>query len=159
MTVDQWVAVFSALVSFVGLLLVVYQLRDATAQRRLESLLQISAINREIITLGFSKPELFQILQGKQTDPLIEQHYLQLWFNQFELIHSFQDRRMFNADVMESLSRDIKDFMSEANARRHWQRMREFYPKSFQSFVNQITEKKTGAPKERPSRNRRFKRS
>ena len=69
MTTDQYVAMFSAAVSFLGLLLVVLQLREGTEQRKLESQIHIYDINRKLISLGFSHPELFDVLKdGKGID-------------------------------------------------------------------------------------------
>ncbi len=150
MSLDNYIAIFAATVSFVGLLLVVVQLRDSTDQRRLESILQIYGVNREIITLGFANPELFQILHGQEADPLVERHYLQLWFNHFALIHNFKDRKFFPVDLRESLERDIRYFMEEDNAQRHWQQNRTYYPAAFQSYIDHLTPPKADAPKERP---------
>ena len=150
MTLDHWVSLASTLISFVGLLLVVIQLRDNTAQRREESLLQIYSINREILTLGFANPELFHILHGKTVNPILEAHYLQLWFNQFALIHSFYGRKLIPADMRASLERDLQEFMSQENARRHWLEKRQFYPASFQIFVDTVCSPEAGAHQQRP---------
>jgi len=159
MTVEQWVAVFSALVSFAGWLLVVAQLKQGNDQRRLDSLLHIKEINREILSLGFDNPRLFPLLQGRKTaDSTQEQHYLQLWFNQFELIHSFCEQGMFSQELAASLERDIGQFVSLDNVRQHWRRKRQFYTPSFQAFIDSLAEGKADAPRERPPRKRRFKR-
>ena len=158
LTLDQCIALFSALLSFAGWLLVVWQLRDGNAQRRLESLLQISSVNREIVALGFDHPELFQILHGKKADPILEQHYLQLWLNQFKVIHGFKERQALPQDLLDGLTRDIRDFMAQPNMHRHWISTRQFYPASFQSFVDEIANEKAGGSSERPPRKRRFKR-
>lgn len=150
MPLEQIVSLFSALISFVGLLLVVVQLRASTDQRKVESLLQVYGINREIITLGFSNPELFQILHGKKADPLLERHYLQLWFNQFALIHSFYGRKFFPPEMQESLEQDIRDFLSQENMRRYWLHQRIYYPESFQVFIDRLAGVKAGARRERP---------
>lgn len=158
MSFDQTVALFSALISFAGWLLVIVQLRDNTDQRRLESLLQVYGVNREIITLGFAHPELFQVLHGKKADPLVEIHYLQLWLNQMALIHDFNQRRFLSAEMLEGVERDIRDFMTQENMRQHWKNHRQFYPESFQAYVDRIAEGKAGVHEERPPRKRRFRR-
>jgi hypothetical protein len=150
MSVDNYIALFSAAISFSAMLLVVLQLRDATDQRRVESLLEIYGINRTIISFGFTNPELFRILHGEKGDPLVEQHYLQLWFNQFALIHSFYQRKFFPRELCESLERDINEFMALPNVRRHWENKRRFYPLSFQAYVDRILAAEAGAPVERP---------
>lgn len=158
MPTELYVSLFSTLISFAGWLLVVAQLRQGNDQRRLESLLHIKEINRAILTLGFDKPELFQVLHGKKTDSIQAVHYLQLWFNQFEMIHSFHEQGMFSHDLMESLKRDIRDFLSQGNVEAHWQKKREFYSTSFQAFIDSLASEYVGAPSERPRRKRRLKR-
>lgn len=160
MSPELYVSVFSVLISFAGWLLVVAQLKQGNAQRRLDSLLHLKEINREILALGFDNPRLFPLLQGKKiADSLQEQHYLQLWFNQFELIHSFCEQDLFSEELAASLRRDIGQFVSLDNVRQHWRRKRQFYTPSFQAFIDSLAEGKADAPKERPPRKRRFRRS
>jgi hypothetical protein len=82
-SLDHFVSVFSALLSFVGLILVVIQFRRATTQREAESLVKLADINRELLSLGFDHPQLFPILEDSpKVDPVLERRYLQLWLNQ-----------------------------------------------------------------------------
>jgi len=82
MTLDQKVAVFSALVSLAGLAFVALQIRQSTRQRAAEALVEIYDINRQLLTLGFSHPAIFEILEGKDdVNPVWERYYLQLWLN------------------------------------------------------------------------------
>lgn len=157
MSLDHYVTLFTTLLSFAGWLLVVHQLRDATAQRRVESQLQLTTLNRELLTLGFSHPELFQVLHGRKADPLVERHYLQLWFNQFALIHSFHQRRLFAPELHASLERDLRDFLTQDNLRRHWQQHRQYYPGPFQAYVDGLLTGKADVPPERPPRKRRLR--
>ena len=150
MPFDQLVSLFSALISFVGLVFVAWQLRDGNKQRKVESLLHIYAINREIISLGFSNPELFQILHGKKADPILERHYLQLWFNQFALIHSFYGRNFFTPEMQDCLELDMRDFLAQDNMRRYWLHQRIYYPESFQRFIDELAKARAGAHDERP---------
>ena len=53
MTLDHWVSLFSASISFIGLLFVAVQIRDSTRQRKSDSLVKILDTNRELIVLGF----------------------------------------------------------------------------------------------------------
>jgi hypothetical protein len=142
MSLDHWVAVFSAVISFVGLLLVVLQLRDTTRQRESESLVELFDINRQLLSLGFSHPALFPILEDTKTaDPLWEKRYLQLWLNQLSLTYAYLQRSVIQPDLKESLERNLADFMMIENAQRHWQRYGLFYPASFQKYVNGILKK------------------
>lgn len=142
MTLDQSIALFAAIVSFVGLVFVGLQLREATKQQRSQSLVKIYDINRELISLGFDHPLLFMILQdGHGVDPVWERRYLQLWLNQFSLIHSYLRNSMFEPELKDSLERDIEDFFKMKNARKHWHEHGAFYPPSFQFFANEVIKK------------------
>ena len=139
---NQLVAVFSASVSFIGLLLVLLQIRHGIRERSFESLYKVYDINRELLSLGFDHPELFRILADeKNVDPTLERRYLQMWLNQLSLIHSFLKKDEFDPDFQESLEREISDFMTLQNMRRHWNVRGPFYPASFQELVNGIIKK------------------
>lgn len=137
MSVENIVSVSSAAISFIGLLLVVLQLRKGNKQQELTSLVEIYDINRELITLGFSHPQLFAILSdAKGNDPIWEQHYLQLWLNQLSLIHYYLRHSVFDAELKASLERELADFMQMENMQRHWEQHGSFFPDSFQELVN-----------------------
>ena len=139
MNIDQWVAVFSASVSFVGLLMVAMQLRDGNRQRQLESQIQLYDINRELISMGFSNPRLFRVLEDAEgVDPVLERRYLQLWLNQLALIQSFQASGGLRKDVGSSFDADLRDMMMMSNMRRQWQRFGKYYPASFRVYVDTI---------------------
>jgi hypothetical protein len=147
MSLDHWVAVFSASISFAGLLLVVLQLRDNNRQRQSESLVEILDINRELLSLGFSHPQLFAILEdAKNADPVWERRYLQLWLNNFSLVHSYLTHSMLEGELRENLERDVADFMTMENIRKHWQRYGKFYPTSFRKYVDEILKKHEPSP-------------
>ena len=101
MSLDRYLAVFSAAVGFFtlvvayfGLRKVSVQIRDATRQREADtrqreadSLVKIYDTNRELVSLGFPYPELFGVLKDAETaNPEFEQHYLQMWLNHFAMI-------------------------------------------------------------------------
>lgn len=139
MTIDQCVSIISALIALAGLLFVAKQLRDANGQTKLGSQIKLLDINRDLISLGFSDPQLFTILSdAKNADPMMERRYLQLWLNQLALIHSFRVNKIFEKEVQESFERDLRDFMSMSNMRRHWRKFEKYYPASFQAYVNTI---------------------
>jgi len=84
--------------------IVALQIRDGNEQRMLDSQIRLYDINWKLISLGFSKPELFEVLNdSKPVDPTIEQRYLQLWLNQLCLVDAFKRSRIFKKDVGESL--------------------------------------------------------
>lgn len=138
MTLDQIISLGSALISFVGLLFVALQLREGNKQQQLSSLVEIYDINRELITLGFSHPQLFAVLQDtKNVDPTWERRYLQLWFNHLALIHSYLLNSVFDAELGASLRLELSSFVKMENARRHWQQYQSYFPRSFQELVNE----------------------
>lgn len=139
MSLDHYVSLFSAGVSFVGMMLVVLQLRDSNKQRELESLVEVYDINRQLLSLGFSHPKLFAILaDAENADPVWERYYLQLWLNQFSLIHVCLNQSVFKGELRDSLIGDLSDFFTQENMRRHWRHHGSFYQASFQKLVNGI---------------------
>lgn len=136
----DYVATVSVSLSFLSLMLVVFQLQELTEQRKLESLMRLYDINRQLLTLGFSQPELFDILHDRPgADPMLERHYLQLWLNQVVLIFYIQKRGFFAPDLRVSWEADARDLLKQANLQRHWRLCRQFYPTSFQTYVDSLT--------------------
>ena len=130
------------LLTFAGLLFVAWQMRDANKQSKLESQIRLYDINRDLISLGFSKPELFKILKDeKGVDATLQRRYLQVWLNQLCLVDTFRRSGEFTKDVEESFETDIRDMMLLENMRRHWQTFGKYYPASFQESVNDILNK------------------
>ena len=127
------------LLTFVGLVFVAMQMRDGNRQRKIESQIRLYDINRELISLGFSKPELFEVLKDeKKADPTMERWYLQLWLNQLSLFHSLKTAGVLQKDYQESVEHDLLDMFGMSNMRRHWQEFEQFYPASFRRSVNDI---------------------
>jgi hypothetical protein len=142
MSLDQIVSICSAAIAFVGLLLVAVQMRGATRQREAESIVKLSDINRELLSLGFDHPALFKILEDTpDADPTTERRYLQLWLNQLLVVHLYLRHSVVDNDLRQSLERSLADFMTLKNMRQHWQHDRASYPDSFQKLVDGIIEK------------------
>lgn len=142
MSLDHWVSIISAAIAFAGLMLVTVQLRDGTKKRNLDSLYQVYDVNRQLLSLGFSHPQLFNILaDAKNVDPEWERRYLQLWLNQLSLVHSHLKHGGFDAEFADGLEKAIAEFMTLNNMQRHWHENRAFYPASFQSLVDSIGNK------------------
>jgi hypothetical protein len=139
---DQIVSICSATIAFAGLLLVAIQMRGATRQREAESIVKLSDINRELLSLGFDHPALFKILEdAPNADSITERRYLQLWLNQLLVIHLYLKHSVVDNDLRQSLERSLADFMTLKNMRQHWQHDRTTYPDSFQKLVDGIIEK------------------
>jgi hypothetical protein len=141
-SLDHFVSVFSVVIAFLGLLLVAIQMRNATRQREAESLVKLTDINRELLSLGFSHQQLFPILEdADDADPVWERRYLQLWLNQLSLVHLYLKRSVVDNELRQSLERSLADFMTLKNMRRQWQRDRATYPDSFQRLVDGLIAK------------------
>jgi phage antirepressor YoqD-like protein len=141
-TLDSLLTFLGLIVNFAGLLYVAQAMRDGNKQRKMDSQIRLYDINRELISLGFSKPELFAVLKdAKGIDPEIEQHYLQLWLNQLSLFHSLKTAGVVDEEYRESVERDLLDMFEMSSMRRHWQAHGKFYPASFQKSVNDLLNK------------------
>lgn len=141
MTFDHIVSLVSAFISFAALIFLARQVRDGTKQRQAQSLVEIYDINRQLLTLAFDHPKLFAVLDDKETDAVWERRYLQMWLNQFSLIHTYLSQSVIKGELKESLILDLSDFMSKKNMQRHWKTEGAFYPKSFQKLVNGLIAK------------------
>ena len=142
MSLDHVISILSAAIAFAGLIFVAIQLRMSRQQREAEALVKIYDVNRELLSLGFDHPELFAILQDDAAaDPVWQRRYLQLWLNHLSLLHFYLSRSAFAAELKDSESHALTDFMTLKNMRGYWQEKSEFYPVSFQKRVNAIIEK------------------
>jgi len=139
MSFDHSIAVFSTVIAVLalvagigGFVTVILQLRDAARQRESESLVEIFDINRQLLSLGFAYPHLFAIVNdAEHADPVLEGRYLQLWLNQFSLIRSYLKHSVLRGELKENLERDLSDFMTMQNMRRHGQCYGTFFPPRF----------------------------
>lgn len=139
MTIDQWLLAAQDLIALLGFLVIIIQLQDSNRQTKLESQIHIHEITRDLISLGFSNPQLFEVLKNsKHVDPTVQARYLQLWLNQLSLIHSFRQTGAFEKDVQDSFEADLRDIVRMPNMRRHWSIVEKYYPASFQKSVNEI---------------------
>jgi hypothetical protein len=142
MTLDQWISIASALMTLVGLLMVAVQIRFATRQRWMESVQGIFNTNRELLSLGFTHPKLFEILNdAPRADAEWQKRYLQLWLNHITVVHTILKHGGFDDDFREGLELDIADTLAQTNMQLHWMRVGKFYPASFQKRVNAIIAK------------------
>jgi hypothetical protein len=131
------VAILSAFMSFASVLLVVLELRHNRQQRRLDSILCVYEINRELISLGFDHPELFKVLQdAPDVEPSVERRYLQLWLNQIAAIHFLMSHGLLPKVVSVNLWADVAGFFKMDNMRRHWASVRGVYPTSLQVVLD-----------------------
>ncbi len=139
---DHVISLASTIISLVGLFFVALQLHVGNRQRESDSLVKLYDINRELMALGFSHPVLFKILDDHDdVDPLWQTRYLQLWLNQLSLSFTYMQRTVAQPELKESIERNLVDFMTMKNMRRHWHEKGHFYPLSFQKHVNELLRK------------------
>jgi hypothetical protein len=137
--VFEWKLSLDTLVAFAGFLVVAWQLWKANRQSKLDSEIRMLDSNRELIALGFDKPELFKVLKDTgEADSEMEQRYLQLWLNQFSMFYSLKSAGEMQRDFEEACQRDIHDMFQKKNMRRHWGIFGKFHPASFQNWIEAI---------------------
>jgi hypothetical protein len=154
MSFDQRIALFSAIVGFLtlvigtgGLVTVIVQLREAARQREADSMIKLFDINRELLSLGFSNHGLFKVLEDQSgTDELSEKRYLQLWLNQVWMMHYFAQRAINHPELKESLDWNLTDLLAMKNMRHRWEQSGQAYPASFRCRVNEIIKKLEPSP-------------
>src|ERR1700677_3185174 len=104
MSLDHYVSLFGAGISFFALMFLAVQIRDDTKQREIVSLVELYGINRQLLTLGFSHRALFEVLEDKSIDDTLSQkRYLQLWLNQLSLSHSFLRHSVVQTELQDEL--------------------------------------------------------
>lgn len=127
------------LLAFFGLLVVGWQLRDGNRQKKVESQIRLQDINRELISLGFDHPELFEVLKdGGKADPTLTRRYLQLWLNQLSLFFALKTAGTLQRDFEESCEQDFRDMFDLPSMRSHWNTYGKYYTAPFRKAVEAI---------------------
>ena len=126
------------IVSGCSLLLVGIQVKLLRNQLRLDALIRLKDINRELLVLGFTHPELFEVLNGNAIDPEKEKRYLQLWLNQIDVIWHGLKSNLFTKDYEAGLRRDISDMFQLESMRKHWNIASVYYSRGFVKYINRI---------------------
>ena len=128
-------------VSLFVMFLVARQVSLLNRQLRLDSLIKISEGNREIISIGFEKPELWKVLydsseihDSKSAEE--RKRYLQLWFNHIHIIWKAHDLKLLDRHEWNACQADIADFLRIRSLRTHWSEVRNCYPEPFQIFLD-----------------------
>lgn len=135
----DYMAAVALAVSCHSFMMGIVQLKELLKQRKLDWVTRIFDVNRQLITLGFSQPELFDILHDVPgADPRREQHYLQLWLNHAVQIFHTKERGFLEPELAASLEADFRDLLQQENMQRHWRLYRRFYSASFQTYVDTL---------------------
>ena len=128
----------SAFFTLVTAVFVLIQVRLFRRQLKFEVLLQIKTINRELLLLGFDRPELFDVINGEGQGTEAEKRYLQLWLNQIDLIYHAKCSRLLTPEYISALERDIADFFKIDRARQLWREVRHYYPPGLQHYLDRV---------------------
>lgn len=136
---EYTISLLALAVSLSTLWYLIVQVRAYTKQLKLDSLIKISEINREILSLGFSDSELFDILENDATENTKKaKRYYQLWLNQIDIIWHAQKYDLFDADDNESIRTDIADLFMLGGMRSHWDSVSKYYSKGLCKYIDGI---------------------
>lgn len=146
MAQSDFIAVAALIVSVISFFL---QFRHTTEQRQIDAEMRVKETNRELITLGFSHPELFKVMDDQPASPRLERAYLQLWLNFYEQIFLDRRRGLFSREFFDGLQRDMQEIFSQRNMQRHWHAHKIYYQTPFQTFGNSLLPREPFLPVEK----------
>lgn len=157
MEISEYMAIISTVISVVSLTVVFIELHGNRKQNETSAIIQIYDINRQLVSLGFSHPELFEVTRGQHPQSTeTQRRYIQLWLNQMELCYQMNKRGLFQSSQWESMKLDIEDFMGIDRVQAHWKSFGQFYPEPFRHFIDELIPeklldtKKAGASEDDP---------
>jgi hypothetical protein len=139
MTFENHCSLASNLLQVGALVFLALEMRAKRIQEKVKSLEDVQDKTDHLITLAFSKYELFQILDDEPgANPVLERYYLQLWLNSYLEIHRKLSRGMVESEQSDALIRDMSATFAQKNMQRHWALNRSYYPGSFQKRIDGI---------------------
>ncbi|MFT6238007.1 MAG: hypothetical protein ACJAQT_000076 [Akkermansiaceae bacterium] len=133
MEYSEWIATTMSLVS---LAVVFWELRQGRKQNRTGALIQIYDINRQLLGMGFDRPEFFCAIGGTSGEGETVRRYLQLWLNQIALIVHLNDQGLLTRSQWHSLEVDIECLFETSELKNLWSDFRPFYPEPLRSFLD-----------------------
>ena len=122
--------------SLVSLAVVFWELRQGRKQNRTGALIQIYDINRQLLGMGFDRPEFFCAIGGTSGEGEMVRRYLQLWLNQIALIVHLNDQGLLTRSQWHSLEVDIECLFETSELKNLWSDFRPFYPEPLRSFLD-----------------------
>lgn len=132
------VSTTAMLISIAAASFAFFQLRTQRRQVLLDNYARLIEINRELIAMGFDDLSLFSILEGVEGDEVKKNRYLQLWFNQIDLIFAAHRHGALDHDGWQSLKSDIEDFFSVSLVQQRWKMVSKYYRADLRKFVDEI---------------------
>ncbi len=122
--------------SLVSLAVVFWELRQGRKQNRTSALIQIYDINRQLLGMGFDRPEFFRVIGGKGGEGETARRYLQLWLNQIALIVHLNEQGLLTRSQWASLDADIESLFKNSELKTLWGEFSPFYPEPLRSFLD-----------------------
>ncbi len=122
--------------SLVSLAVVFWELRQGRKQSRTSALIQIYDINRQLLGMGFDRPEFFCVIGGTSGEEETVRRYLQLWLNQIALIVHLNEQGLLTRSQWHSLEVDIECLFETSELKNLWSELRPFYPEPLSSFLD-----------------------
>jgi hypothetical protein len=130
---SEWIATTLSLVS---LTVVFWELRQGRKQNRTSALIQIYDINRQLLGMGFDRPEFFRAIGGGAGEDESVRRYLQLWLNQIALIVHLHEQNLLTRSQWMSLETDIESLFENSELKNLWPDFRPYYPEPLRSFLD-----------------------
>lgn len=124
------------LVSIWTLIYTVRQVGLLRSQIGLDLDMRVAAVNRELLTMAFNDPELFNVLDDKPlSNPHKERHYVQMWFNHVHTMWNVQKHGLKPEAEWYSDVKDIALLFSLTIVKKHWEDSKSFFPADFVQFI------------------------
>jgi hypothetical protein len=123
-------------VSIWTLLYTIRQVRLLRSQLGLDVDLRVAAVNRELLTMAFDDPELFNLFDDKPiSNGNKERCYVQMWLNHVHTMWNIHKHGLKPDAEWYSDQKDIALLFSLKAVRKHWENSKSFFPADFVQFV------------------------
>ncbi len=127
------------------------QVRLYSRQLKLGVIVEMIAMNRALVSLGFSDPDLFDALDGQRiASPARARRYMQLWLNQAAFMYQALRMETLDDTFWPAVQKDIELLVSNPNMQEHWRAVCQYYDPAFRSVVEEAirTSATDNSPKE-----------
>lgn len=140
----DYVIVLPIVISCIAITLTLIQLSLLRRQLHLDALIKIVQSNRELMTMGFEKPALWEFFKGKWetvTDEAAKEQrrrYFQLWLNHMHVIWKAREVGLYDMHEWNCTRDDMADFFRLEPFRAHWHEVQRFYPEPFRREMREL---------------------
>ena len=131
-------------VALAGIGLTLLQLLLLRRQLKLEALIQITDSTREIVSLGFTHPVVWSVLDGNSAtllahEALAQRRYLQLWTNHMQVMWAAWQMGLVSGHQWAAYRLDMAEFFRIKALREHWTKVAHYYPPGFQRLMVELS--------------------